>query len=153
MGYRNSTDSPAELDFPIGKTTEEMIADIVEEKHKEGLESKVLRNAQIKDDDRDERTKKIERAKSSLSRGYSVKKHCGGLSRPHDTFIILAGDELTWKRKGSGFASIELKDITEIKTEGKKVTIKSKGRDLGIDIASEEDREEFVDSLNELIKI
>lgn len=160
ISFNSSSTTPTIMLSPEITNRKEMIDNFVQQKHDNNQECKVVLQSvtvaeatvppSIMEETQENRA---ERARSSLSRGYNVMKHCGGFSKPHETFIILSGDELTWRRKGNkDFASIPLKDITLVKTEGKKVTIKSKSRNLEIDIENEDDRTEFAESLNELIK-
>lgn len=92
------------------------------------------------------------RARTSLSRGYDVRKHCRGISKSHNTVILLSENELVWKSKGGNeFSSIGLNSISKVLCNKNRVTIKSSERDLIIDIENENDRNEFVSSLRTLI--
>lgn len=93
-----------------------------------------------------------ERARTSLSKGYDVKKHCRGISRPHNTIILLSDNELVWKSKSANeFSSIPLDSIFNVLVDDVRVTIKSKRRDLVLDIKNQNERKEFVTSLRTLI--
>lgn len=113
---------------------EQLISDYVKMKSEKNINSKVLNLAVVSEEgeigaDGTIVEEPVAEARANLSHEFIVKKHCKGLTRPHETCVILADDELTWRRRGGKeFASLPLSEILTVSAKGKTVTIQGIAR-------------------------